>query len=180
MGEFFSRRGVQTPFMTDSITVTGLVATTPRHIVTSEGLPVSSFRLASSLRKFDRSRDAWVEYGTNWYTVTSYRLLASNVNSSVQKGDRVIVTGKLRIRDWESGEKHGTNVEIDSEAIGHDLGWGKTVFTRSIQATALSAHGPEDTDEESELEPAAESEQTNELDSSRIPENQLETVSVPF
>lgn len=47
---------------------------------------------------------------------------------------RVIVTGRVRIRDWESGEKSGTTVEIDAEAIGHDLTWGRATFTRSVIA----------------------------------------------
>lgn len=107
--------------MTDSISITGLVATTPRHLVTSEGLAVTSFRLASSIRRFDRAKNAWVDSGTNWYTVTCYRQLAINVVGSIQKSERVIVTGRLRIRDWESGERSGTNIEIDAEALGHDL-----------------------------------------------------------
>jgi single-strand DNA-binding protein len=41
--------------MTDNITLTGLVATTPRHLTTSEGLAITSFRLASSQRRFDRA-----------------------------------------------------------------------------------------------------------------------------
>ena len=37
-----------------------------------------------------------------------------------------MLTGRLRVRDWETGEKQGTAVEIDAEAIGHDLLWGTT------------------------------------------------------
>ena len=43
--------------MPDAITLTGLVATNPRHLVTSEGLPITSFRLASTQRRFDRSQE---------------------------------------------------------------------------------------------------------------------------
>lgn len=57
---------------------------------------------------------------------------------SVQKGQRVVVTGRLRIRDWEADEKKGTSVEVDAEAMGHDLSWGSSVFTRSA-ASALAA-----------------------------------------
>jgi single-strand DNA-binding protein len=67
---------------------------------------------------------------TNWYTVTAFRQLAQNVGSSVQKGDRVVVTGRLKIRKWESGQREGMVVEIDAEAIGHDLAWGTSTFTR--------------------------------------------------
>ncbi|MEP6478510.1 MAG: single-stranded DNA-binding protein [Rhodoglobus sp.] len=118
--------------MSDMITVTGLVATVPRHIVTSEGLAITSFRLASTQRRFDRQQNAWADGETNWYTVTSFRQLAMNVTGSVNKGDRVLVTGKLRIRDWTSGEKAGTTIDVEAEAIGHDLLWGNSVFSRTI------------------------------------------------
>ena len=85
--------------MPDMITLTGLVATNPRHILTSEGLSITSFRLASSQRRFDRSQERWVDAETNWYTITSFRQLALNCSTSILKGQRVLVTGKLRIRE---------------------------------------------------------------------------------
>ncbi|UTT61904.1 single-stranded DNA-binding protein [Microcella humidisoli] len=125
--------------MTDLITLTGLVATNPRHIVTSEGLTITSFRLASNQRRFDRTQNAWVDGDTNWYTITCFRQLGTHVATSVEKGQRVIVTGRVRIRDWESGEKSGTTIEIDAEAVGHDLSWGRATFTRSVIAAKSEA-----------------------------------------
>jgi single-strand DNA-binding protein len=125
--------------MTDTITLTGFVATVPNHLVTGEGLPITSFRLASTQRRFDRSRNQWVDNGTNWYTVTSFRQLALNANSSIRKGERVIVTGRLRIRDWAAGEKVGTSIEIDADSIGHDLTWGTASFTRGMSGAAIDA-----------------------------------------
>lgn len=125
--------------MTDTITVTGLVATTPRHIVTGDGLAITSFRLASTQRKFDRKEQKWVDAETNWYTITCFRDLAKNVVASVTKGQRIVLTGKLRIRDWATEDKRGTNVEIEAEALGHDLTWGTSEFTRqSITAADLA------------------------------------------
>lgn len=118
--------------MTEFITVTGLVATTPRHLVTQDALPITSFRLASSTRRFDRGQNRWVDGETNWYTITAFRQLAINSAGSVHKGDRIIVTGKLRVRDWDNGERAGTSVEIEAEGIGHDLTWGASVFTRNV------------------------------------------------
>lgn len=120
--------------MTDTIALTGLVATSPRHIVTSEGLTITSFRLASNQRRFDRGQNAWVDGDTNWYTVTAFRQLGTHVATSIEKGQRVIVLGRVRIRDWESGEKSGTTIEIDAESIGHDLTWGRATFTRTVVA----------------------------------------------
>ena len=51
--------------MTDQLTLTGLIATTPRHIVTSEGLAITSFRLASQQRWFDRQVGRWSDGETN-------------------------------------------------------------------------------------------------------------------
>jgi len=118
--------------MSETITVSGLVATTPRHLVTQDGLPITSFRLASSQRRFDRSQNRWVDGETNWYTVTAFRQLAINAAGSVSKGDRILVGGKLRVRDWDNGERAGTSVEIEAESLGHDLTWGSSVFTRTV------------------------------------------------
>ena len=116
--------------MKDNVTVSGLVATMPRHLVTSEGLAITSFRLASSQRKYDKERQMWVDGDTNWYTVTAFHSLASNTAESVHKGDRVVLSGRLRIRDWENTDRSGTVVEIEAEAIGHDLNWGVSTYKR--------------------------------------------------
>ena len=121
--------------MSDTITLTGLVATTPRHLVTSEGLPITSFRLASTTRRYDRGQGKWVDGDTNWFTVTAFRHLATNAVGSIVKGQRVLVTGRLRVREWQTDEKRGTNVEIDAEALGHDLSWGTAVFTRTVASS---------------------------------------------
>lgn len=121
--------------MTDTITITGIVATTPRHLVTSEGLPITSFRLASTTKRKSHGAGPEPVEETNWYTITAFRQLAINVVGSVNKGQRVVIVGELRIRDWESGDRAGTTVEVDADTIGHDLAWGTTVFTRSAVRT---------------------------------------------
>ena len=121
--------------MTDILSITGLVATTPRHLVTSDGLPIASFRLASTQRRYDRGAQKWIDAETNWYTVTTFRQLAINIVGSIEKGQRVVVTGRLRVRDWQTGDRAGTNVEIDADAVGHDLAWGTAVYTRSVAST---------------------------------------------
>ena len=113
------------------ITISGLVATTPRHLVTAEGLPITSFRLASS-EGYTSEADGKHKEHTNWYTITSFRQLAINTAGSVSKGERILVTGKLIIRDWDNGERAGTSVEIEATNIGHDLAWGNSSFTRNV------------------------------------------------
>jgi single-strand DNA-binding protein len=125
--------------MSDTLALTGLVATTPRHLTTAEGLAITSFRLASSQRRFDRGQQKWIDADTNWYTVSAFRALAANTAVSVVKGDRVIVTGRLRIRDWENTDRSGTTVEIEADTIGHDMFWGTSQFTRVSAAVPAEA-----------------------------------------
>lgn len=124
--------------MSERITVTGIVATQPRHIVTGEGLAITSFRLASAQRVYDREAGEFIERDTNWFTVTAFRTLAVNAADSIGKGDRIIVAGSLRIRDWMSGERAGTTVEVEADSIGHDLAWGTTRFQRAAVAAAVA------------------------------------------
>lgn len=114
--------------------------------MTESGLSVVSFRLASSFRRFDSESRSWVNSETNWYTVSGFRKLAQNASSSLSKGDRVVVLGKIKIRDWDNGERSGTSVEIEADAIGHDLAFGTASFERTPQ--------PEEEDSEAELQPA--------------------------
>lgn len=134
--------------MTELVTISGLVATTPRHLITQDGLPITSFRLASSHRRFDREQNKWIDGETNWFTITGFRQLAINLSTSVQKGERVIVSGRLKIRDWDNGERAGTSVEVEAEHVGHDLFWGTSVFTRTV----LVADSQPENDEEFEPE----------------------------
>ncbi|WP_411722513.1 single-stranded DNA-binding protein [Mycetocola sp.] len=125
--------------MTDTITLTGLVATVPYVVDQDDKVPFLSFRLASSQRYFDRRTSQWVAGDTNWYTVTAFRALAIHAAASVHKGDRVLVTGRLKIRRWEAGEKNGLSVDVEADSIGHDLVWGTARFERAAQRDASPA-----------------------------------------
>ncbi len=117
--------------MPDIITVTGNVAADPEFKITPTGIAIASFRVASAQRRFDRTTAAWVEEGTNWYSVSAFRGLAEHVAASIAKGHPVIVTGRLRVRDWDTGTKKGTSIEIDADAVGHDLRWGTSAFAKT-------------------------------------------------
>ena len=58
--------------------------------------------------------------------------IAINAVPSLSKGDRIVVSGRLRIRDWQTDDRTGTNVEIEAETLGHDLFWGTAEFTRLV------------------------------------------------
>jgi single-strand DNA-binding protein len=129
--------------MTDIITVTGVVGTDPKHHVTTGGLAITSFRLASTRRVFDREKGAWEDGETNWYTVSTFRQLALNASLSIRKGERLIVRGRLRLRAWETGERSGTAVEIEADSIGHDLAWCVSTYSkvRSTRPADAAAAG---------------------------------------
>jgi len=150
--------------MSDIVTLTGLVATTPRHLVTTEGLSITSFRLASNQRRYDRAQEKWIDGDTNWYTVTAFRQLAMNSAGSISKGDRILVTGRLKIREWESADRAGTSIEIEAETLGHDLTWGTATFTRSLKAAEASAGFASETPAEPDRQKEADADSDSDAD----------------
>jgi single-strand DNA-binding protein len=137
--------------MTDQLTLTGLIATTPRHIVTSEGLAITSFRLASQQRRFDKDSGAWADADTNWYTVTAFRELAINSAQSLNKGDRVVTVGRLKVKDWSNDDRSGTTVEVEAESLGHDLHWGTSEYHRVARVDTPDETDATEAEEEEEL-----------------------------
>ncbi|MDI2033161.1 single-stranded DNA-binding protein [Paenarthrobacter nitroguajacolicus] len=116
--------------MNDMITVRGFVASDVKSSTTTRGTATASFRLGTTERRYDRSTNTWVDGNTNWYTVQSFRYLAGHVGCSIKKGQRVLVVGKLRLRQWEHEGRVYHVAEIDAESVGHDLMWGSANFTR--------------------------------------------------
>lgn len=114
--------------MTEILTIVGRVATDPTIGRTTSGIPVTNFRLASTHRRFDQATNSWIDAETNWFSVAAFRQLAEHARASLHTGDSVIVTGRLKIRSWEANGKHGTSVDIDADAIGHDLRWGTSTY----------------------------------------------------
>lgn len=116
----------------DRVSISGLVATTPRYIETAEGKKILSFRLASSQETFDPTTKEFRYDLTNWYTITGFDNVATNGRDSIDKGDRITLSGLLQIRDWDNGERTGTSVEVIAEHMGHDLAYGTTKFERTV------------------------------------------------
>lgn len=135
--------------MTDTIAITGFIATDPRESSTDSGRMITSFRMASVGRKFNRQSGAWEDTQPNWYTVNCFQKLAQHAAQSLVKGDRILVRGRMRIRDWDNGERSGTAVEIDADSIGHDLLFGTSSFERTTHTP-----DPEEEESEAELQPA--------------------------
>lgn len=96
------------------------------------GVPVASFRLACTPRKFNRRTETWSDGETQWYTVSCWRGLAENCATSLRRGDPVVVHGRLQVRPYvNSNDVEVISFEIDAVHVGHDLSRGTSVFTRS-------------------------------------------------
>ncbi|MFI9332771.1 single-stranded DNA-binding protein [Kitasatospora sp. NPDC052868] len=121
------------------VTMIGNVATEVSYSETTGGVPMASFRLASTERRYDRAAGAWVEGDTHWVSVTAWRALAVHVIGSLGKGDPVMVSGRLRVREWGEGEARRSRVEIDARSVGHDLSRGTTTFRRASPGAGESA-----------------------------------------
>ncbi|MEV7775755.1 single-stranded DNA-binding protein [Kitasatospora sp. NPDC086791] len=110
------------------VTVLGNVATEVSYGETAGGVPMATFRLGCTERRYDRQRECWVDGGTQWVTVTAWRALAVNLIGSLSKGDPVLVSGRLRVREWADGEVKRSRAEIDARSVGHDLTRGTSAF----------------------------------------------------
>ncbi|WP_420719632.1 single-stranded DNA-binding protein [Streptomyces sp. RTd22] len=82
-------------------TVVGNAATRPDFWETAAGVAVARFRLAATVRRWDRKSEGWVDAYTSFYTVWTWRTLAANVAASVSLGEPLLVHGTLRVRERE-------------------------------------------------------------------------------
>ena len=128
--------------MSDHITISGVIGTVPRLTFGKNGAPITSFRLASRQSHRDKAKDEWIVDESCWYSVTTYRQLATNAGKSLSKGEHVVVTGRLVVRHWTNAEKSGTSVEIIADSVGHDLTWYTTTPVRSGPPARASAEQP--------------------------------------
>jgi len=129
--------------MNDIITtVIGNAVTDVSLRVTSTGASVASFRIASNSSRFDKSTSSWIDQEPSYLSITAWSQLAENVALSVHKGQPLVVTGKLKVRQWQDADKSGTNVEIDAIAIGHDLNRGTSEFTKVKRVSEFYEQDP--------------------------------------
>ncbi len=120
------------------VTLRGNVASDPRHVQFDDGNILTSFRLASTARRYDRRSDEWVDQGTTYVNVTCRKAMAANAAVSIHKGQPVLVTGRLWERQWSKNERSGRSLEIQAEGIGHDLTYGTAQFARLVRPERIS------------------------------------------
>jgi single-strand DNA-binding protein len=139
-----------------TVTAVGTVGTEPNHLRTAEGTEVTTFRLVVTERRFDAKQQSWIDGDTSWFTVVSYKQLAVNVAGSVHKGDRVVVTGRLKLRDWtDANGRTGTSANIIADALGHELLWGTTKYERTARRPESAPPAAPSEGDDEEAAPAA-------------------------
>jgi single-strand DNA-binding protein len=113
------------------LTVTGNAVDTPQRRKTEAGHSVTTFRIASTARRYDKNDGQWIDGDSLYLKVTCWRSLADNVDRSVVQGDPVIVTGRLYTRPYEADGQRRSAYELEAHAVGLDLTRGVADFTRT-------------------------------------------------
>jgi single-strand DNA-binding protein len=118
------------------ITIIGNLVDDPQLRYTPTGQAVASFRVASTPRFLDRTTNEWKDADSLFLSCNVWRQAAENVAESLQRGMRVIVSGRLRQRSYETkeGEKR-TVYEIEVDEVGPSLRNASAKVVRSSRAT---------------------------------------------
>jgi len=124
------------------ITVVGNLTADPELRYTQSGLAVANFTIASTPRTFDRQKNEWVDGEPLFLRASVWREFAEHVAGSLTKGMRVIATGRLKQRRYETegGEKR-TSTELEIDEIGPSLRYATAQVTKASGAGAGGGRG---------------------------------------
>jgi single-strand DNA-binding protein len=119
------------------ITIVGNLVDDPQLRYTPTGQAVANFRVASTPRFLDKATNEWKDADSLFLSCNIWRQAAENVAESLQRGMRVIVSGRLRQRSYETreGEKR-TVYEIEVDDVGPSLKNASAKVTRSSRSGA--------------------------------------------
>ncbi|HEV7146723.1 MAG TPA: single-stranded DNA-binding protein [Pedococcus sp.] len=119
------------------ITVIGNITGDPELRFTPSGAAVANFTVASTPRQFDRQSNEWKDGETLFMRCSVWRDAAENVAESLQRGTRVIVSGRLKSRSYETkeGEKR-TVIEMDVDEVGPSLRYATAKVNRTQRGTS--------------------------------------------
>ena len=126
----------------NAFTVVGNLTADPELRFTASGAAVVNFTIASTPRHKNAAGD-WVDGDTLFMKCTIWRQAAENVAESLRKGNRVIATGKLASRTFETreGEKR-TVVELDVDEVGPSLKTATAIINRTANPNGLPGATP--------------------------------------
>ena len=118
------------------ITLIGKLTDNPELRFTPAGTPVANFTVASTPRMFDRNTNEWNDGETLFLRCTIWREPAENVAESLTRGARVIVSGKLKQRSYQTREgQNRTVVELDVDELGPSLRYATAKVNRTTHST---------------------------------------------
>jgi single-strand DNA-binding protein len=122
-----------------TITVVGNISQDVELRFVPNGNAVANFSVASTPKVFDRNSNEWKDGETLFLRCSAWREMAENIAESITKGTRVVVTGRLKQRSYEttSGEKR-TVIELEVDEIGPSLRWATAKVTRSNRQAGAS------------------------------------------
>jgi single-strand DNA-binding protein len=127
--------------MANTTTITGNLTREPEIRYTREGQATTQLGVAVNRRWLDRASQEWQE-STSFFDVVCWRELAENVALSLTKGMRVVVTGRLDHRTWETEDgEHRAKVEITADEVGASLRFATAEVHKVERRTADSAEG---------------------------------------
>jgi single-strand DNA-binding protein len=115
-----------------TITIIGNLTRDPELRYTPSGQAVASFAVASTPRFLDKNTNEWKDGDSLFLNCSVWRQAAENVAETLQRGMRVIVSGRLRQRSYETkeGEKR-TVVEVEVDEVGPSLRYASAKVTKS-------------------------------------------------
>jgi single-strand DNA-binding protein len=115
----------------NSVTLVGNVTRDPELRFTPSGQAVATFGLAVNRRWQNRQSNEWEEQ-TSFFDVKCWAQMAENVGESLHRGARVIVSGRLEQRSWETeqGDKR-SKVEVVADEIAPSLRWATVEITKN-------------------------------------------------
>jgi single-strand DNA-binding protein len=118
------------------ITLVGNLVDDPQLRYTPTGQAVANFRVASTPRFLDKTTNEWKDGDSLFLSCNVWRQAAENVAESLQRGMRVIVSGRLRQRSYETkeGEKR-TVYEVEVDEVGPSLRNASAKVTKSSRST---------------------------------------------
>jgi single-strand DNA-binding protein len=124
------------------ITVVGNLTADPELRFTSSGAAVASFTIASTPRTFDRNSNEWKDGEALFLRCSIWRQAAENVAESLQRGTRVVASGRLRQRSFETreGEKR-TVIELEVDEIGPSLRYATAKINRTQRGSSSGGFG---------------------------------------
>lgn len=115
----------------NAVTIVGNCTRDPELRYTNGGMQVAGFGVAINQRRRNNETGQWEDGETSYFDVTCFRELAENVAETISKGTRVIVSGTLRQRSWETpdGDRR-SKVEIVADEVGPSLRWATASVER--------------------------------------------------